>query len=61
VIAATLDSNVPALTKPVVKQLLSYSMWRLAALLDRTVFRENVHGPAPETTGWLAIARRPAD
>jgi SAM-dependent methyltransferase len=59
VVAITIDNNVPALSRPVVRQLVAHPLWRLAALLDRTVFREALAGPNPETSGWLVLARRP--
>jgi SAM-dependent methyltransferase len=55
---AALENNLPLLTKPLAQQLLSHQLWRLAALLDRTVFREAVAGPAPDVPGWLVVARR---
>jgi SAM-dependent methyltransferase len=58
-IAITIDNNVPALTKPVVRQLVGHPLWRLAARLDRRTFRGNLHGPNPEAVGWLVFARRP--
>ena len=58
VVTSTLENNVPLLTKPFVKQLLSNQLWRLAGALDRTVFRESVHGSAPDVSGWLVVARR---
>jgi SAM-dependent methyltransferase len=61
VVTATLENNVALLTKPLVKQLLSNQLWRLAGVLDRTVFRESVHGPAPDVSGWLVVARRSTD
>jgi SAM-dependent methyltransferase len=61
VVTATLENNVPFLTKPVVKQLLSHQLWRLAGVFDRTVFRESVHGTAPDVSGWLVVARRSTD
>ena len=61
VVTATLENNVPLLTKPLVKQLLSNQLWRLAGAVDRTVFRESVHGPAPDVSGWLVVARRSTD
>jgi SAM-dependent methyltransferase len=61
VVTATLENNVPLLTKPFVKQLLSNQLWRLAGALDRTVFRESVHGTAPDVSGWLVVARRSTD
>ena len=56
VVTVALENNLPVLTKPVVKQLVSHQLWRLAALLDRTAFGGNVAGPSPETSGWLLIA-----
>jgi SAM-dependent methyltransferase len=61
VVTATLENNVPLLTKPFVKQLVSNGLWRLAGTLDRTVFRESVHGAAPDVSGWLVVARRGTD
>jgi SAM-dependent methyltransferase len=61
VVTATLENNVPLLTKPLVKQLLSNQLWRLAGALDRSVFHESVHGTAPDVSGWLVVARREAD
>lgn len=61
VVTATLENNVALLTKPLVKQLLSNQLWRLAGAVDRTVFRESVHGPAPDVSGWLVVARRGTD
>ena len=61
VVTATLENNVPLLTKPLVKQLLSNQLWRLAGALDRSVFRESVHGAAPDVSGWLVVARRSTD
>ena len=61
VVTATLENNVPLLTKPLVKQLLSNQLWRLAGALDRSVFRESVHGSAPDVSGWLVVARRSTD
>jgi SAM-dependent methyltransferase len=57
VAAVALESNLPLLTKPIVKQLVAHPLWRLAAYLDRTVFRSNRDGETPEASGWLAIAR----
>src|SRR3954452_3430687 len=61
VVTATLENNVPLLTKPFVKQLLSNQLWRLAGVLDRSVLRESVHGTAPDVSGWLVVARRESD
>ena len=61
VVTATLENNVPLLTKPLVKQLVSNQLWRLAGAADRTVFRESVHGAAPDVSGWLVVARRSTD
>jgi hypothetical protein len=57
-IAITIDNNVPALTKPIVRQLVGHPLWRLAARLDRRTFRSNLQGPNPEAVGWLVFARR---
>jgi SAM-dependent methyltransferase len=56
VITVALENNLPLLTKPLVKQIVGYPLWRLAALLDRTVFRENLTGQSPDVSGWLLIA-----
>ncbi len=56
VVTVVLENNLPILTKPFAKQLVGYPLWRLAGLLDRTVFHENVTGRAPEASGWLLIA-----
>jgi SAM-dependent methyltransferase len=61
VVTAALENNVPLLTKPLVKQLLSNQLWRLARAVDRTLFRESVHGAAPDVSGWLVVARRSTD
>ena len=44
------------LTKPLVKQLVANQLWRIAGAVDRIAFRESVHGPAPDVSGWLAVA-----
>ena len=56
VFAVTLESNVRPLGKPLVKQLVTHPLWRLAALLDRTVFRDELTGPTPDVSGWLVVA-----
>jgi SAM-dependent methyltransferase len=56
VVTVALENNLPVLTKPFVKQLVSHQLWRLAALLDRLAFGGNLAGPSPETSGWLLIA-----
>ena len=61
VVTVALENNLPVLTKPFVKQLISHQLWRLAALLDRTAFRDNLAGPSPETSGWLLIAHAGPD
>jgi SAM-dependent methyltransferase len=61
VVTATLENNVLLLAKPLVKQLLANQLWRLAGAVDRTVFRESIHGPAPDVSGWLVVARRSTD
>lgn len=60
VIVAILENNVGLLRKPVATQVVTRQLWLLAAWLDRTVFRESVEGPQPETPGWLAVAERQA-
>lgn len=55
-VAATLENNVALLNKPLVRQAVTHPLWRLAALLDRTVFREALEGPNPDTAGWLVLA-----
>ncbi len=59
-VTATLENNIPVLTKPLVKQLVANQLWRIAGAVDRIAFRESVHGPAPDVSGWLAVATRPA-
>jgi SAM-dependent methyltransferase len=57
VITVALENNLPLLTKPFVKQIVCYPLWRLAAFLDRTLFRENLTGLSSDVSGWLLIAR----
>ena len=59
VVTVALENNLPVLTKPFVKQLISHQLWRLAALLDRAAFGDNLAGPSPEASGWLVIAHEP--
>jgi SAM-dependent methyltransferase len=61
VVTATLENNVSLLAKPLVKQLLSNGLWRLAGALDRSVFRDSVTGAAPDVSGWLVVALRGTD
>ena len=56
VLTVSLENDVPLLRKPFVKQLVGYPLWRFAALLDRTVFHDNLTGPSPDASGWLVIA-----
>ena len=60
VVTVALENSVSLLRKPIAKQLVTHSLWRLAAVLDRTVFREDLEGPSPEVSGWLVVAT-PAD
>jgi len=59
VVTVALENNLAVLTKPFVKQLIGHQLWRLAALLDRTAFGDNLAGPSPEVSGWLVIAHEP--
>ena len=56
VLTVALENNLPVLTKPIVKQLVGHQLWRIAALLDRTAFGDNVAGSSPEASGWLLVA-----
>lgn len=61
VVTVALENNVPVLAKPFVKQLVSHQVWRLAALLDRAAFGDNLAGSSPEASGWLVIAHAGSD
>jgi SAM-dependent methyltransferase len=61
VVTGALENNLRLLTKPLVKQFVGHPLWRLASLLDRTVFRESLTGPSPDVSGWLVIARAGED
>jgi len=57
VAVAGVENGLPSLSRPVVKQLVVYPLWRLAALLDRTVLSRGLSGPSWDVSGWLLVAR----
>ena len=59
IVAVTLENGVALLRKPIVRQLVTHQLWRLASLLDRRVFAAGLEGPSPDVSGWLVFARRP--
>jgi SAM-dependent methyltransferase len=57
VAVAGVENGLPSLSRPVVKQLVVYPLWRLAGVLDRTVFARGLSGPSWDVSGWLLVAR----
>lgn len=58
VIAVTLENGISLLRKPIVQQVVTQQLWRLAVLLDRRVFADGLAGSSPDASGWLVFARR---
>ena len=59
IVAVTLENGIGLLRKPIVRQLVTHQLWRLASLLDRRVFSAGLDGPSPDVSGWLVFARKP--
>lgn len=57
IVAVTLENNIGLLRKPIVQQLVTHQLWRLASLLDRRAFASSLAGPSPDASGWLVLAR----